>query len=96
MTNEEKIDALIKRIEVLETAEKKRNTKKRLKLMYEIIKISIIIIIFLGSYLYINSKVIKPYNEVKETIIETINDKASSIESTLNNKLDKIKEWFKN
>lgn len=95
MTNEEKIEALTKRIEALEAAEKKRKVKRILKITYEFIKISIILLLLLGSYLYINAKVIRPYNNVKENITETINDKTSSIESTLNEEINKIKEWFK-
>ena len=95
MNSEEKIMELTKRIEVLEAQEKKRKTKKNIKLAYEITKIVIILILFLGSYLYINAKVIKPYKETTENISEKISEKAKDIESSLETKIDKIKDLFK-
>ena len=95
MSNEEKIEQLIKRIEALATAEKKRTIKKRVKAIYEITKIVIILILIFGSYFYINAKIIRPYKEITETINEKVSEKFSDFESNFNEKIDNIKSWFK-
>lgn len=91
MTNEEKIIELTKRIEILEAAENKRITKRKIKIAYELAKIIILIVILLSAYLYINSKVIKPYKEK----VDYINDKVNNVQNFVEDKFNSFKNIFK-
>lgn len=91
MTNEEKINELTKRIEILEAAENKRITKRKIKIAYELAKIIILIVILLSAYLYINSKVIKPYKEK----VDYINDKVNNVQNFVEDKFNSFKNIFK-
>lgn len=91
MTNEEKIIELTKRIEILEAAENKRITKRKIKIAYELAKIIILIVILLTAYLYINSKVIKPYKEK----VDYINDKVNNVQNFVEDKFNSFKNIFK-
>ena len=90
MSDKEKIEELTKRIEVLENAEKKRKNKKRLKITLATLKYIIIITLLITGYLYLDTKVIKPYKETTNNFKEIINN----VETTVGDKIDNIKEWF--
>lgn len=85
MNYEEQILELKKRIECLEKLEKKRNSKKRLKIMFEVSKLLIIVIIF--GLIYFNY--IKP---VKEKI-DYIEDKVVNVEDYIGEKLDLLNKF---
>ena len=91
MTNEEKIIELTKRIEILEAAEKKRITKRKIKIAYELTKIIILIVILLTAYLYVNNNVIKPYKEK----VDIINNKVNNVENYIEDKYNNFKNIFK-
>ena len=91
MTNEEKIEELTKRIEILEKAENKRIAKRKIKIAYEITKIIILIAILLTAYLYVNNKIIRPYQEK----VDFINDKLNSAQEFVEDKFSDIKNIFK-
>lgn len=91
MSSEDKIMELTKRIEVLEAAENKRKTKKKIKIAYEITKIAIVLGLLLAGYIYINVKVIKPYKET----VNKVNDKVNNIQDFFTDNTDKVKGWFK-
>ena len=91
MSSEERIIELEKRIEILEKAENKRIIKRKFKIAYEVIKILIILGLLLFGYIYINNKIIKPYNEK----MDYINDKVNTVENFVEDKFSSIKNIFK-
>ena len=91
MTNEEKIEELTKRIEILEKAENKRIAKRKIKIAYEVTKIIILIAILLTAYLYVNNKIIRPYQEK----VDYINDKLNNAQGFVEDKFNDFKNIFK-
>lgn len=91
MTNEEKIEELNKRIEILEKAENKRIAKRKIKIAYEITKIIILIAILLTAYLYVNNKIIRPYQEK----VDFINEKLDNAQGFVEDKFSDFKNLFK-
>ena len=90
MSNEEKIIELTERIEKLEKAENKRIIKSKIKTIYEIVKIVLIVSIFIYGYVYINNTVIKPYKEK----VDYINNKIDTVENFVEDKFDSFKNLF--
>ena len=86
MNYEEKINKLEERIKILEKAENKRITKRKIKIGFEIAKIVAVITLLLIVYININNKIIKPYKEKINYIEEKIND----VEKITNEKSEKI------
>ena len=84
MNYEEKIKELTERIEVLEKAENKRITKKKLEITVRIVEILVIIIVLFLGYIYVNNTYIQPYKEK----IDYVNDKVEDIEEFVNSELD--------
>lgn len=82
----EKIESLENRIIVLEKKERKRETKKFLKIISKIIILVLLAIIIYKGYLFVQEKYIKPY---KETM-----DKFEEIYTGI--KDNDIKNWFEN
>lgn len=82
MNYEEKIQELSKRIAILEKAEQKRINKRKREITFKIIKITLIIVVLITGYIYINNKLIKPYKEK----IEYVDSKIEHVESFLDKK----------
>lgn len=91
MSNEEKIIELTNRIEVLEKAEAKRIKRKKIRIIFEITKIVIVLGLILAGYIYINNTVIRPYKEK----VDLINSKINNVENFVDDKIDNIKDLFK-
>lgn len=89
MNYEEKIQELSERIAILEKAENKRKTKKKIQITLEIIKILVIFTIIFIVYININNKIIKPYKEK----IDYVEDKVNSVEKIVQDKWDIIKSY---
>lgn len=74
MNYEEKIQELTKRIIILEKAEQKRINKRKREIIFQIIKFTLLIVILLSGYIYINNKLIKPYQERIDYVDKKIDD----------------------
>ena len=88
MNYEEKIKELTERIEVLEKAENKRIAKRKIRLIWNIVKTVIILGAILFGYIYINIHYIKPYKEK----IDYVNDKVENIQSFIDDKWQSIQK----
>ena len=89
MDYENKIKELTERIEKLEKAENKRIAKRKIKIIFNALKILIIIIALVWGYIYINNNYIKPYKEK----IDYVNDKVNTIESFVEDKWKSIQKY---
>jgi hypothetical protein len=85
MNYEEQILELKKRIELLEKQEKKRNAKKKLKIIFELSKFLIIIIII--GLIYFNY--IKPIADK----INYVEDKVGNVEDYIDEKIDLLNKF---
>ena len=72
MSSEEKIKELEERIIKLEAAENKRIRRKKIKIAFEVLKISILLFICIYGYIYINKNFIIPYKEKVDYVSEKI------------------------
>ena len=86
MNYEEKIQELTKRIIILEKAEQKRINKRKREIIFQIIKFTLLILILLSGYIYINNKPIKPYQER----IDYVDKKINNVENFLDEKWSNI------
>ena len=83
-----KIDELTKKIEFLETQEKKRIKKRKIELTLKIIKYITIISLILIIYIKFNNTFIKPTKEK----IDFVEEKISSVDGKVDNIGDTVKE----
>ena len=83
-----KIDELTKKIEFLETQEKKRIKKKKIDTTLKIIKYGLIITIILTLYIKFNNTFIKPTKEK----IDFVEEKISSVDIKVDKIGDTVKE----
>lgn len=89
-----KIDELTKKVEFLETQEKKRIKKQNIKTALKITKIAIIVLIILIVYININNKIIKPTQEKLEFVeekVKVVDEKVDGVGDFLKDKLDALK-----
>lgn len=89
MNYEEKIQELTNRITILEKAEQKRINKRKREITFQIIKFTLLIIILLSGYIYINNKLIKPYQER----IDYVDQKIDDVENFLDEKWDILQKY---
>ncbi len=73
-----KINELNERIDYLEKREQKRKRKETIRLIFNALKIFVIIGILVYGYIYVNNNYIKPYKEKMDYIEEKI-DKVQNI-----------------
>lgn len=89
-----KIEELTKKVEFLETQEKKRIKKQNIKTTLTITKIAIIVLITLIIGIKINNKIIKPTQEKLDFVeekVKVVDEKVDSVGDFLKDKLDVIK-----
>lgn len=89
-----KIDELTKKVEFLETQEKKRMKKQKIKTTLKIIKITTIILIILIIGIKINNKIIKPTQEKLDFVeekVSAVDKKVDTVGDFLKDKLDALK-----
>ena len=89
MNYEEQILELRKRIEVLEKAEKKRITKKKLEITLGIVKFLVIVIVLVVGWWYLYNNYIKPYKEK----IDYFEEKVDTVENFVSEKWDTINKY---
>ena len=85
MSSEEKIKELTERIEVLEKAEHKRKIKRRIQVIWGLIKLAIIIVLIVMAYNYL-----KPYKEK----IDDASEKVDKVEKYINDKIGGLNKYF--
>lgn len=83
-----KIDELTKKIEFLETQEKKRIRKRKIEITLKIIKYAVIIILLIIIYTKFNNTFIKPTKEK----IDFVEEKISSVDIKVDKIGDTVKE----
>ena len=88
MSSEEKIKALEERIVVLEKAEQKRKVKRIIGIVWDLIKLGILIAVVVMAYNFV-----KPYKEK----IDAASEKVDAVESFVEDKLGAfdLKKYFK-
>ena len=88
MSSEEKIKALEARIEVLEKAEQKRKVKRIIGIIWDLIKIGVLVALVVMAYNFV-----KPYKEK----IDAASEKVDAVESFVNDKLGgfDLSKYFK-
>lgn len=88
MSSEEKIKALEARIEVLESAEQKRKVKRIIGIIWDLIKIGVLVALVVMAYNFV-----KPYKEK----IDAASEKVDAVESFVNDKLGgfDLSKYFK-
>ena len=82
-----KIDELTKKIEFLETQEKKRIRKRKIEITLKIIKYAVIIILLIIIYTKFNNTFIKPTKEK----ISSVDIKVDKIGDTVKEKWESLK-----
>lgn len=91
-----KIDELTKKIEFLETQEKKRIRKKKIDTILKIIKYAVIIILLIIIYTKFNNTFIKPTKEKIDFVeekISSVDGKVDSIGENVKEKWESVKNW---
>ena len=89
MSYEEKILELEKRIAFLEKEEIKRIKKRKIKIIFEVCKLLLIVSLIIGGYVYIYSNFIKPYKEK----MDAFNEKIDGVEEFIDDKWDIINKY---
>ena len=85
MSSEEKIRELTERIEKLEKAENKRTIKRRIDLVFKLIKLAVFVVLIFMAYNFI-----KPYKEK----IDLVSEKVENVEQFINDKFSGFKNYF--
>lgn len=91
-----KIDELTKKIEFLETQEKKRIRKNKIDITLKIIKYATIIAFILIIYIKFNNTFIKPTKEKIDYVEEklsSVDGKVDKIGDTVKEKWESVKNW---
>ena len=89
MDYEQRILELEKRIQFLEKMENKRITKRKIKIIFEVGKLLLLVTLIVGGYMYIYNNYIKPYKEN----IDYFNEKIENVENFIDEKWDLINKY---
>ncbi len=91
-----KIEELTKKVEFLETQEKKRIKKKNFETILKIIKYAVIIVLLIILYTKFNNTFIKPTKEKIDFVEEklsSVDGKVDKIGDTVKEKWESVKNW---
>lgn len=89
MNYENEIMELKKRIEFLEGEENKRIAKRKREMIFNISKLVLVLVLIIGSYVFMYNTFIKPYREK----VDFIEDKIDIVEEFVSDKWDSISKY---
>ena len=89
MNYENEIMELKKRIEFLEGEENKRIAKRKREMIFNISKLVLVLVLIIGSYVFMYNTFIRPYREK----VDFIEEKIDIVEEFVSDKWDTISKY---